>query len=83
MAPVETIAPATNFHYRLLPPQISVNKAVTTVICYLRKVVCLDRGGTPVFRIEGEASKKDISARVEWLLSERTEKQPKILIKNY
>ena len=43
----------------------------------------LDRGGTPVFRIEGEASKKDISARVEWLLSERTEKQQKILIKNY
>jgi len=43
----------------------------------------LDRDGTPVFRIEGEASKKDISARVEWLLSERAGKQPKILIKNY
>jgi thiol-disulfide isomerase/thioredoxin len=43
----------------------------------------LDRDGTPVFRIEGEASKKDISSRVEWLLSQRTAQQPKTLIKNY
>lgn len=43
----------------------------------------LDRDGTPVFRIEGEASKKDISSRVDWLLSERSGKQPKTLIKNY
>jgi thiol-disulfide isomerase/thioredoxin len=43
----------------------------------------LDRDGTPAFRIEGEASKKDISSRVDWLLSERSGKQPKILIKNY
>jgi thiol-disulfide isomerase/thioredoxin len=42
-----------------------------------------DRDGTPVFRIEGEASKKDVSSRVDWLLSERVNKQPKILIKNY
>jgi thiol-disulfide isomerase/thioredoxin len=43
----------------------------------------LDRDGTPVFRIEGEASKKDISSRLDWLLSQRTAKQPKTLIKNY
>jgi thiol-disulfide isomerase/thioredoxin len=43
----------------------------------------LDRDGTPAFRIEGEASKKDISSRLDWLLSQRTSKQPKTLIKNY
>ena len=43
----------------------------------------LDRDGTPAFRIEGEASKKDISSRVDWLLSPRSGKQPKTLIKNY
>jgi thiol-disulfide isomerase/thioredoxin len=43
----------------------------------------LDRDGALAFRIEGEASKKDISSRVDWLLSQRTTKQPKVLIKNY
>jgi thiol-disulfide isomerase/thioredoxin len=43
----------------------------------------LDRDGAPLFRIEGEASKKDISSRVDWLLSDRSGKQPKLLIKNY
>jgi thiol-disulfide isomerase/thioredoxin len=43
----------------------------------------LDRDGTPAFRIEGEASKKDISSRLDWLLSERSGKPPKTLIKNY
>jgi thiol-disulfide isomerase/thioredoxin len=43
----------------------------------------LDRDGSPLFRIEGEASKKDISARLDWLLSDRSGKQPKILLKNY
>jgi thiol-disulfide isomerase/thioredoxin len=43
----------------------------------------LDRDGTPAFWIEGEASKKDISSRLDWLLSQRTSKQPKTLIKNY
>ena len=42
-----------------------------------------DRDGAPLFRIEGEASKKDISSRVDWLLSDRSGKQPKLLIKNY
>jgi len=43
----------------------------------------LDRDGALAFRIEGEASKKDISSRLDWLLSERSGKQPKALIKNY
>ena len=43
----------------------------------------LDHNGTPVFRIEGEASKKDISSRIDWLLSDRSSKQPKILVKNF
>jgi thiol-disulfide isomerase/thioredoxin len=43
----------------------------------------LDRDGAVAFRIEGEASKKDISSRLDWLLSDRSSKQPKILIKNY
>jgi thiol-disulfide isomerase/thioredoxin len=43
----------------------------------------LDRDGTPLFRIEGEASKKDISSRLDWLLSDRSAKQPKLLIKTY
>jgi thiol-disulfide isomerase/thioredoxin len=42
-----------------------------------------DRNGTPVFRIEGEASRNDIASRVNWLLSERSTRQPKALIKNY
>jgi thiol-disulfide isomerase/thioredoxin len=43
----------------------------------------LDRDGALAFRIEGEASKKDISSRVDWLLSDRSSKQPKLLLKNY
>jgi len=43
----------------------------------------LHRDGAPAFRIEGEASKKDISSRLDWLLSDRSGKQPKILLKNY
>jgi thiol-disulfide isomerase/thioredoxin len=42
-----------------------------------------DRDGTSAFRIMGEASKKDISSRLDWLLSERSHKKPKELIKNY
>lgn len=44
--------------------------------------VVLDRDGSPVFRILGEASKKDISSRLDWLLSERSAQSPKALIKN-
>ena len=43
----------------------------------------LDRDGAPAFRILGEASKKDISKRLEWLLSDRPGKSPKALIKNF
>ena len=45
--------------------------------------IILDRGGSAIFRIMGEASKKDISARVDWLLSARTSKSPKPLLKNF
>lgn len=43
----------------------------------------LDRDGTPAFRILGEASKKDISKRLEWLLSDHSGESPKALIKNF
>ena len=43
----------------------------------------LDRDGSAVFRILGEASKKDIAKRLEWLLSDRSAKPPKPLIKNF
>jgi len=45
--------------------------------------IILDRDGSAIFRIMGEASKKDISARVDWLLSARTSKSPKPLLKNF
>jgi thiol-disulfide isomerase/thioredoxin len=43
----------------------------------------LDRQGIPVFRIMGQASKKEIFARVDWLLSDRSAKSPKPLLKNF
>jgi thiol-disulfide isomerase/thioredoxin len=42
----------------------------------------LDRNGVPAFRILGEASKKDVASRLEWLLSDRSGKSPKPFIKN-
>ncbi len=45
--------------------------------------IILDRNGSPVFRIMGQASKKDISSRVDWLLSDRSAKSPKPLLKNF
>jgi thiol-disulfide isomerase/thioredoxin len=45
--------------------------------------IILDRDGSAIFRIMGEASKKDISARVDWLLSARTSKSPKPLLNNF
>ena len=44
--------------------------------------IILDRSGSPVFRIMGQASKKDIFSRVDWLLSDRSSKKPKELAKN-
>jgi thiol-disulfide isomerase/thioredoxin len=45
--------------------------------------IILDRDGSPVFRILGEASKKEISSRLDWLLSARSSKSPKTLLKNF
>jgi thiol-disulfide isomerase/thioredoxin len=45
--------------------------------------IILDRDGSPVFRIMGQASKKDIFSRVDWLLSDRSSKFPKSLLKNF
>jgi thiol-disulfide isomerase/thioredoxin len=45
--------------------------------------ILLDREGSPVFRILGEASKKDLFSRLDWLLSDRSSKSPKPLIKNF
>lgn len=43
----------------------------------------LDRDGAPAFRILGEASKKDLKKRLGWLLSGRSGKPPKPLLKNF
>jgi len=45
--------------------------------------IILDRDGSSVFRIMGQASKKDIFSRVDWLLSDRSSKSPKPLLKNF
>jgi thiol-disulfide isomerase/thioredoxin len=45
--------------------------------------IILDRDGSPIFRILGEASKKEISSRLDWLLSARSSKSPKALLKNF
>ncbi len=44
--------------------------------------VILDTDGMLVGRIEGEASEKDISSRLDWLLNGRQGKQPKLIQKN-
>jgi len=45
--------------------------------------IIFDRDGSPIFRIMGEASRKDISSRIDWLLSSRSSKSPKPLLKNF
>jgi thiol-disulfide isomerase/thioredoxin len=45
--------------------------------------IILDRNGSAIFRIMGQASKKDISSRLNWLLSDRSSKSPKSLLKNF
>jgi len=45
--------------------------------------IILDHDGSPVFRIMGQASKKDIFSRVDWLLSDHSSKCPKPLLKNF
>jgi len=49
----------------------------------LPATLILDRDARPVFRIRGEASRKDISSRLDWLLSDRLAKAPKPQLKNY
>ena len=43
----------------------------------------LDRAGQPVSRIMGEASRRDIASRIDWLLKGKTGKAPKAVEKNY
>jgi len=45
--------------------------------------IILDQNGKPIARIMGEASRKDVSSRLDWLLSGRTGKPPKSLLKNF
>jgi len=45
--------------------------------------VILDRDGQIVMRILGEASRKDIASRLDWLLGDRAAKAPKPILKNY
>jgi thiol-disulfide isomerase/thioredoxin len=42
----------------------------------------LDRDGSAAFRILGEASRNDITKRLDWLLSDRSGKEPKPLQRN-
>lgn len=45
--------------------------------------VIIDRDGEIVMRILGEASRKDVASRLDWLLGDRSTKAPKSVIKNY
>lgn len=45
--------------------------------------IILDQNGQVIARIMGEASKKDITSRLDWLLNGRVGKQPKTLVKNF
>ena len=45
--------------------------------------IILDQNGEPIARIMGEASRKDITSRLDWLLNGRTGKPPKPLLKNF
>lgn len=45
--------------------------------------IILDRDGTPIGRIEGEAQDTDITTYLDWLLSDRKAAPPKPLIKRF
>jgi hypothetical protein len=49
----------------------------------LPATIFVGRDGWPAFRIMGQASKKDISSRENWLLSDRFSKSPKPLLNNF
>jgi thiol-disulfide isomerase/thioredoxin len=45
--------------------------------------IIFDQNGEPIYRIMGEASRKDITLRLDWLLNGRIGKPPKPLLKNF
>lgn len=45
--------------------------------------IILDQNGEPIGRIEGEARKKDITSRLDWVIGGKEGKQPKALLKRY
>jgi thiol-disulfide isomerase/thioredoxin len=45
--------------------------------------IILDRDGTSVGRIMGEAQRKDITSRVDWLLNGRTGEAPQPVVKHF
>jgi thiol-disulfide isomerase/thioredoxin len=45
--------------------------------------IIFDPNGEPIARIMGEASRKDITSRLDWLLNGRIGKPPKSLLKNF
>ena len=45
--------------------------------------IIFDQNGEPTARIMGEASRKDITSRLDWLLNNRAGKPPKPLLKNF
>ena len=49
----------------------------------LPATIIFDRDGSPIFRIMGQASKKDVASRLDWLLSPRSSKSPRPLLKNF
>jgi thiol-disulfide isomerase/thioredoxin len=45
--------------------------------------VILDRDGKIIMRILGEASRRDITTRLDWLLGDRSGRAPRSVLKNY
>ena len=45
--------------------------------------IIFDRDGTAMGRIFGQARQKDITSRLDWLLSDRADKAPKASVKRY
>jgi thiol-disulfide isomerase/thioredoxin len=49
---------------------------------FVPDTIILDRDGTIVGRIMGEAQRKDITTRVDWLLNGRTGEAPPVVVKH-
>ncbi len=45
--------------------------------------IILDQNGNPIGRIMGEARRKDITSRLDWILGGRAGEQPKTVLKRY